>query len=135
MNRMSSLGLAVLLTALAGSVHAQRGFSLEGAVIDSRNGNSLGVVNERGELATLWRAPAGYAQPIAARASGPVAAWLAARLASLPSGPPGQTALPARLQAFQTAQGLQADGWAGPTTFMQLNRALGVDEPRLAAER
>ena len=27
-----------------------------------------------------------------------------------------------------------ADGKAGPTTFMQLNRAIGIDEPRLAAD-
>ena len=31
-------------------------FSVEGAVIDSRNGASLGVVSERGELASLFRA-------------------------------------------------------------------------------
>ena len=29
------------------------------------------------------------------------------------------------------AQGLRPDGIAGPTTFMQLNRATGVSEPRL----
>ena len=40
-----------------------------------------------------------------------------------------------RLQAFQRAQGLAPDGLAGPMTFMLLNRATGVDEPRLAAER
>ena len=48
-----------LLAAAATASQAQtpaRGFSLEGAVIDSRNGNSLGVVNERGDLATLFRA-------------------------------------------------------------------------------
>ena len=56
MKQISSLGLACLLASLAGSAQAQRGFSLEGAVIDSRNGNSLGVVTERGELATLFRA-------------------------------------------------------------------------------
>ena len=39
-----------------------------------------------------------------------------------------------RLAAFQLAQGLKPDGLAGPTTFMQLNRAIGLDEPRLVAE-
>ena len=36
-----------------------------------------------------------------------------------------------RVLAFQLAQGLPADGRPGPMTFMQLNRAAGVDEPRL----
>ena len=42
------------------------------------------------------------------------------------------TTAPSQVQSFQTAQGLKADGIAGPTTFMLLNRATGVDEPRLA---
>jgi general secretion pathway protein A len=33
--------------------------------------------------------------------------------------------------AFQVLQGLPVDGQAGPLTLMQLNRAAGVDEPRL----
>ena len=93
----------------------------------------------KGDFATFWLVPTGYTQPIAARAGGPVAQWLGDRLASLPAeAMPGvgrDAPLPARLQAFQSAHGLAADGWAGPTTFMQLNRALGIDEPRLAAER
>jgi general secretion pathway protein A len=39
----------------------------------------------------------------------------------------------ARLRAFQLAHGLPADGQPGPMTFMQLNRAGGADEPRLAS--
>ena len=39
-----------------------------------------------------------------------------------------------QLRAFQLAQGLPADGMPGPMTFMQLNRAAGVDEPRLRTE-
>ncbi len=46
---------AALLLAATGAVQAQQ-FSLEGAVVDSRDGNQLGVVSERGELATLFRA-------------------------------------------------------------------------------
>jgi hypothetical protein len=56
MNRISSLCAAASLAVAAGHSSAQRSFSLEGAVIDSRTGNSLGVVTERGELATLFRA-------------------------------------------------------------------------------
>ncbi len=58
-NRFTLACTASLATAIAfaaGSAQAQRSFSLEGAIIDSRNGSSLGVVTERGELATLFRA-------------------------------------------------------------------------------
>ena len=43
-------------------------------------------------------------------------------------------ALRARVARFQAAHGLTAAGRAGPTTFMQLNRATGVDEPRLGGD-
>jgi hypothetical protein len=46
---------AALWAALPGVAGAQQ-FSLESAVVDSRSGNQLGVVNERGELASLFRA-------------------------------------------------------------------------------
>ena len=38
-----------------------------------------------------------------------------------------------RIQAFQRAQGLVSDGVPGALTLMQLNRALGVAEPRFAS--
>jgi hypothetical protein len=47
------LALAGLLAAPA--AHAQ-GYALEGAVIDSRSSQNLGVVSERGEMASLFRA-------------------------------------------------------------------------------
>jgi general secretion pathway protein A len=40
-----------------------------------------------------------------------------------------------RVWAFQVAQGLPPDGSAGPMTLMRLNRAAGVDEPHLQADR
>ena len=92
----------------------------------------------RGEFATLWRVPEGYQRPLAAGASGPAVDHLARGLAVLrrePPPAPGQVlggGLASRLAGFQLAQGLQPDGLAGPTTFMQLNRALAVVEPRLA---
>jgi general secretion pathway protein A len=43
-------------------------------------------------------------------------------------------ALRAQVRSFQRAQGLPADGLPGPLTLMQLNRASGVDEPRLRTE-
>jgi general secretion pathway protein A len=93
----------------------------------------------QGDFATFWRAPAGYSTMLGAGSSGPVVDELAAQLAALDGAPaPGarqtfDAALKARVNAFQLAQGLKPDGKAGPTTFMQLNRARGVKEPRLAS--
>ena len=94
----------------------------------------------RGEFATFWRAPPGYVNPIAD--GGPAADWLATQLAVVQRGDAKQLAVDAgaaslqsRVHAFQSAQGLKADGLAGPMTLMQLNRAAGVDEPRLQAQR
>ena len=89
----------------------------------------------RGDFATFWRAPPGYAGKLVDAGSGPVAEWLSAQLAKVrgehaPSRG-DDSAWKARVSAFQLAQGLKPDGLAGPTTFMQLNRASGVDEPRL----
>ncbi len=74
--------------------------------------------------------------------SGALVDQLAAQLASL-RGEPAPTgaqrydaAMKSRVQAFQLAHGIQADGLAGPATFMQLARAFdtpgAVTEPRLA---
>ena len=92
----------------------------------------------RGEFSTLWRAPEAYTRLLMPGAQGPAVDTLAQGLAAArqqPAPPAGQVladALSVQLSAFQQAQGLKPDGIAGPTTFMQLNRALGVAEPRLA---
>ena len=94
----------------------------------------------RGEFATLWKAPAGYREKLVEGNTGPVVDWLAARLAKLQNEPvPTEkrafnAALKAKVYAFQFAQELKPDGVAGPETFMLLNRATGVDEPRLQTE-
>ncbi|MFM9917789.1 MAG: AAA family ATPase [Rhizobacter sp.] len=94
----------------------------------------------RGEFATLWRAPPNYRVPLMPGSSGAVVDALAARIAAVsgepePAGRRGFDAtLQARVSSFQRAQGLQPDGIVGPTTFMQLNRASGIDEPRLLGE-
>ncbi len=88
----------------------------------------------RGDFATFWRAPPGYP---GGDANGPLTPWLATQLAKTrgetpPAGAtPNAPALKAQVQAFQSAQALKVDGLAGPLTLMQLNRAIGVDEPRL----
>ncbi|MGA0612719.1 AAA family ATPase [Caldimonas sp. KR1-144] len=94
----------------------------------------------RGEFSTFWRAPPGYrGGALPEGSSGPAVDWLAARLAaaqgrSAPAAPQTLDAeLKGRVQAFQIAQGLRPDGLAGPATLMQLNRATGIDEPRLLA--
>lgn len=87
----------------------------------------------RGNFSTLWRAPAGYSDKVAGEPTGAAAVWLGDRLVQL--HPAAASApLRARIQAFQLAQGLKADGLPGPMTFMQLNRAVGIDEPRLQIE-
>jgi len=94
----------------------------------------------QGEFGTLWRLPAGYTTAVAEGASGPIVDRLALQLASLAgeSAPGGKQTMDAALRSkvarFQSAHGLSPLGKAGPTTFMQINRATGVDEPRLAAD-
>ena len=94
----------------------------------------------RGEFATFWRAPPAYRSTVADGSSGPVVDALAAQLARSRGQPaPSEpvvfdAAFKSRLAEFQLAQGLKPDGLAGPTTFMQLNRATGVDEPRLQSD-
>ena len=104
----------------------------------------------RGDFATLRRAPEGYTEkPINGRAK-PGADWLSSQLAkvagtssanadnaavALAAGGSPEAALRARVYAFQLANGLAPDGQAGPMTLMQLNRATGVNEPRLASDK
>jgi len=91
----------------------------------------------RGEIATLWKAPANLPRgdDVAVTAAG--AAWLDRRLATAGAGPAGLRGGPtaeqrrARIHQFQLSQGLTPDGRAGPLTLMMLNRAAGVQEPRL----
>ena len=93
----------------------------------------------RGDFATFWRAPPGYTGKLVDAGAGPVAGWLAEQLAKLRGEhvpiATDEAAWKARVSAFQLAQGLKPDGLAGPTTFMQLNRASGVDEPHLVTSR
>lgn len=93
----------------------------------------------RGEFGTFWRAPPGYhGTTLADGSAGPAVDWVAARLAAAEGRRAPDTpqvldaALKGQVTAFQVSRGLRPDGLVGPATFMQLNRASGVDEPRLA---
>jgi general secretion pathway protein A len=93
----------------------------------------------RGEFATFWRPPPGYAGAPVKAGAGAAADWLASRLApvlGVPAAdrPMHESDLKAMIMAFQAAQGLKADGLAGPMTLMQVNRASGIDEPRLNSD-
>ena len=90
----------------------------------------------RGEFATLWRTPPGHSGRLVDGLEGSAALWLGERIASLQAQgrvPPSASDLDARVKAFQRSQGVEAAGVAGPVTFMQVNLASGVDEPRLHA--
>ena len=88
----------------------------------------------RGEFATFWRPPPGYREgDIGSTAAG--SAWLAQRLTAADGRAGADTSrdeLRSRVATFQLANGLTPDGVAGPLTLMQLGRASGNDEPRLA---
>ncbi|HCL85099.1 MAG TPA: peptidoglycan-binding protein [Comamonadaceae bacterium] len=89
-----------------------------------------------GDIATLWKAPANLPASGDLMAGSAAAAWLDRQLArasgtAVPERPLSAAARRARIHQFQLAQGLTPDGQAGPLTLMQLNRATGVQEPRL----
>jgi general secretion pathway protein A len=97
----------------------------------------------RGEFATFWRPPPGYADDatdLREGSTGKAVDWLTGRLAVLDgqsaAAPLGfDAAMKARVQAFQRANGLQPDGKPGPMTLMQIGRATGADDPRLNTNR
>jgi general secretion pathway protein A len=95
----------------------------------------------RGEYATFWRAPPDYGGSVIDSRSGAPARWLAQQLALVrgDSAPqrarPDDATLKGWVHSFQLTQGLPSDGVAGPVTLMQLNRATGVDEPRLRGDK
>ena len=94
-----------------------------------------------GDFATYWRVPPGYGGSVSEGDAGPVVDYLAARLATLDGDPPPagkqsmNPALRRKVARFQTAHGIKGTGTAGPTTFMQLNRASGVEEPWLRLQQ
>lgn len=94
----------------------------------------------QGDFGTLWRSPEGWREKPRDGQGGPAIDWVAAQIATAKGAtPPARpakldTRLREEVRAFQVAQGLPADGRPGPLTYMQLNRAAGVDEPRLRTQ-
>jgi general secretion pathway protein A len=91
----------------------------------------------RGHLATFWQAPKNFREKIRTGFQGDDVDWLATQMAKLnglpePSGQHAYNkALSSQVHAFQLAHGLPADGVVGPKTYMHINSAVGVNEPRL----
>lgn len=90
-----------------------------------------------GEFKTFWRMPGGFRDVVGQGERGPDVDWIVQRLAGLNNAPapaldqPLDAAAREWLRAFQAAQGLKADGVAGPHTYMRLNQLSGLGEPRL----
>lgn len=102
---------------------------LQGAEGEAKRQPLLGLANRwSGDYLTLWRAPPGL-RDAAVPLEGELAAWLDARLDA--AGVPTQAERSARVAAFQRAEGLQADGRAGPLTLMRLAHRADPQEPRL----
>jgi general secretion pathway protein A len=90
----------------------------------------------KGDYASLWRTPPGQKGRLSTGFQQPAATWMAQQLTRLQSQgklPASAKSLKDMVEAFQRANGIEADGVAGPGTLMFINRASGVDEPRLLA--
>ncbi len=81
----------------------------------------------RGDFATFWRTPDGWSGGTLATPQ--ARDWLQQQLAA--AGTPEGGGLRSQVLAFQIAQGLPADGVAGPRTLMRVNQLAGVAEPSL----
>jgi len=101
--------------------------------------NLLGLMPYfHGEFSTVWRTPPDYREKIRNGDQGRDIDWIATQLARLDgvgaaqSGAHYDGTLMQQVRTFQAAQGLSADGVAGPKTVMLLSRATDGSEPRLA---
>ena len=94
-----------------------------------------------GEYAVIWRGPPGTRAEIGLHSRGDDVAWLARALALAEGNPSSvrpdgnifDAALRQQLMRYQTAQGLEADGIAGPRTLARLAAGVPGDRPRLLA--
>jgi general secretion pathway protein A len=90
-----------------------------------------------GQLVTFWQAPQSFREKVRSGFQGDDVNWLAAQMAKLnkqpePSAPQTYNKnLSNQVHAFQLVHGLPADGVVGPKTYMFINAAVGIKEPRL----
>ncbi len=102
----------------------------------------LGALEARfdGSFTTFWRAPRSWREEISEGDKGPDVDWLARRLAQINGVKKPRDNQPLAgetlryLREFQLAQGLKADGVAGPRTFIRLSQPGRETEPHLLAE-
>ncbi|XLZ72646.1 AAA family ATPase [Massilia sp. SR12] len=92
-----------------------------------------------GSFTTFWRAPRSWREEVTQGDKGPDVDWLARRLAQINGIKKPRENQPLAgetlryLREFQSAQGLKADGVAGPKTFIRLSQPGNLTEPRLQA--
>ena len=100
-----------------------------------------------GSFATLWRTPTDVSYSALQNRTLASTVWLGNQLGRLSGNAPPlsiesadqrdqlEATVRSRITAFQLANGLPPDSIVGPMTLMQLNRALGVSEPRLQNDK
>jgi general secretion pathway protein A len=122
------------------------------AALDARNATLVGARGSEtvplaalepqleGSFITFWRSPRSWREEVREGDKGPDVDWLARRLAQLNGVKKPRDNQPLAgetlryLREFQSAQGLKADGVAGPRTFIRLSQPGQETEPRLLAE-
>ncbi len=130
-----SLPRNVLLTAIDGKsatlVGARGSETISPEALDARFD---------GTFTTFWRAPRSWREEVREGDKGPDVDWLARRLAQVNGVKKPRENQPLAgetlryLHEFQLAQGLKADGVAGPRTFIRLSQPGRETEPHLMAE-
>ena len=89
----------------------------------------------KGDYLSLWRTPPGQSGHLSNGYHGTAADWMGQRLDTLQNRgllPATARSLREKVEAFQRSKGIEVNGRASPTTLILLNRATGVDEPRLS---
>ena len=89
----------------------------------------------KGYYASLWRTPPGQQGRLNNGYNGSAASWMEQQLSALQEKgqlPADAKTLRQKVEAFQRANGIDVNGIASPTTLILINRASGVEEPRLA---
>ena len=90
-----------------------------------------------GEFTTLFAIPRRFRDEVLADDRGSDVDWIAQQLAQLNHKPkprenaPFDAELSRWVRQFQSERKLKVDGLVGPKTFMHLNQAVGINEPRL----